>query len=145
MGFSPGIITRVSQTRLPTKSEAVDLQLPQGAKVLHLERAITANGEVVAFSYDTLSAEGMDKRDLKKFSEGSFFAALDSMSKQPSRARAEIHAISSKEIGWGKGKPRSGLYLLLRQVHYLRDGTPIATGETYFVEGKFQFIIHRTL
>ena len=105
----------------------------------------TADGEVVAFSYDTFAVDGLSAAAIKKISTGSVFAGLDAVNKQPVRARAEIHAISSKEIGWGVGKPRNGLYLQLKQVHYLRDGKPIATGDTYFVEGKFQFIIHRTV
>lgn len=145
LGYKAGMVTRSSQMRPATKSEAKDLLLAAGAEVLHIERAITADGEVVAFSYDTFSVDGLSAAAIKKISTGSVFAGLDAVNKQPVRARAEIHAISSKEIGWGVGKPRSGLYLQLKQVHYLRDGKPIATGDTYFVEGKFQFIIHRTI
>ena len=145
LGYKAGMVTRTSQMRPATKLEAKDLFLTAGTEVLHIERAITADGEVVAFSYDTFALEGLSAAAIKKISTGSVFAGLDAVDKQPVRARAEIHAISSKEIGWGVGKPRSGLYLQLKQVHYLRDGKPIATGDTYFVEGKFQFIIHRTV
>ena len=145
LGYKAGMVTRTSQMRPATKLEAKDLLLSAGTEVLHIERAITADGEVVAFSYDTFAVEGLSAAAIKKISTGSVFAGLDAVDKQPVRARAEIHAISSKEIGWGVGKPRSGLYLQLKQVHYLRDGKPIATGDTYFVEGKFQFIIHRTV
>jgi GntR family transcriptional regulator len=145
LGYKAGMVTRTSHMRPATKSEAKDLLLAAGTEVLHIERAITADGEVVAFSYDTFAIDGLSAAAIKKISTGSVFAGLDAVNKQPVRARAEIHAISSKEIGWGVGKPRSGLYLQLKQVHYLRDGKPIATGDTYFVEGKFQFIIHRTI
>lgn len=145
LGYKAGMVTRSSQMRPATKSEAKDLLLAAGTEVLHIERAITADSEVVAFSYDTFAVDGLSAAAIKKISTGSVFAGLDAVNKQPVRARAEIHAISSKEIGWGVGKPRSGLYLQLKQVHYLRDGKPIATGDTYFVEGKFQFIIHRTI
>ena len=145
LGYKAGMVTRTRQMRSATKSEAKDLLLAAGAEVLHIERAITADGEVVAFSYDTFAIDGLPAAAIKKISTGSVFAGLDAVNKQPVRARAEIHAISSKEIGWGVGKPRNGLYLQLKQVHYLRDGKPIATGDTYFVEGKFQFIIHRTV
>lgn len=145
LGYKAGMVTRSSQMRPATKSESKDLLLAAGTEVLHIERAITADSEVVAFSYDTFSVDGLSAAAIKKISTGSVFAGLDAVNKQPVRARAEIHAISSKEIGWGVGKPRSGLYLQLKQVHYLRDGKPIATGDTYFVEGKFQFIIHRTI
>ena len=145
LGYLAGMVTITSQMRPASKSEAKDLLLAAGTEVLHIERAITADGEVVAFSYDTFAIDGLSAASIKKISTGSVFAGLDAVNKQPVRARAEIHAISSKEIGWGVGKPRSGLYLQLKQVHYLRDGKPIATGDTYFVEGKFQFIIHRTI
>jgi GntR family transcriptional regulator len=145
MGHKTGMTTRVSEVRKATKEEALDLQIPIDSDVLHIERAITADDEVVAFSYDTFNIAEISPSVIKKISTGSAFSALDSIRKHPVRARAEIHAISSSEIGWGRSRPRSGLYLLLRQVHYLRDGKPIFTGDTYFVEGKFQFIIHRTV
>jgi GntR family transcriptional regulator len=33
---------------------------------------------------------------------------------------------------------------LLDQVHYDRSGDPVAYSKTYFVEGRFQFVILRT-
>ena len=145
MGHKAGMLTRLSEVRNPNSREANDLQISDNNEVLHIERAITADGEIVAFSYDTFNIAEIPKSVIKKISTGSVFAALESIQKHPVRARAELHAISSKEIGWGRGKPKSELYLQLHQVHYLRDGKPIFTGDTYFVEGKFQFIIHRTV
>ena len=144
MGHKAGMVTRSNEIRKATPKEAKALQISEDSDVLHIERAISADGEVVAFSYDTFNMEGLTPMTLKKISKGSMFAALHSIGRHPVRARAEIHAISSKDVGWGQGRPRSGLYLLLRQVHYLRNGKPIATGDTFFVEGRFQFIIHRT-
>lgn len=145
MGHKPGMLTRLSEIRNPNLREANDLQISDDNEVLHIERAITADGEVVAFSYDTFNIAEIPKSVIKKITTGSVFAALASIQKHPVRSRAEIHAISSKEIGWGRSRPKNELYLQLRQVHYLRDGKPIFTGDTYFVEGKFQFIIHRTV
>lgn len=145
MGHKAGMLTRLSEVRNPNSREANDLQISDDNEVLHIERAITADDEIVAFSYDTFNISEIPKSVIKKISTGSVFAALESIRKHPVRARAEIHAISSTEIGWGRGRPKSGLYLQLHQVHYLRDGKPIFTGDTYFVEGKFQFIIHRTV
>lgn len=145
MGHKAGMVTRLSEVRKANVREASDLQISEDNEVLHIERALTADQEVVAFSYDTFNIAEMPKAIIKKMSTGSVFTALDSIQKHPVRARAEIHAISSSKIGWGRNRPRSGLYLQLSQVHYLRDGKPIFTGDTYFVEGKFQFIIHRTV
>jgi GntR family transcriptional regulator len=145
MGHKAGMLTRLSEVRNPNSREANDLQIGGDTEILHIERAITADDEVVAFSYDTFNIAEIPKSVIKKISTGSVFAALESIQKHPVRARAELHAISSKEIGWGRDKPKNELYLQLHQVHYLRDGKPIFTGDTYFVEGKFQFIIHRTV
>ena len=131
-----------AQTRLPLNHEAFDVLTPEAAYWCGF---IAADGTVVVFSYDTFNVAELTPAVIKKMTNGSVFTALNSIRKHPVRARAEIHAISSTDIGWGRDRPKSGLYLLLRQVHYLRNGTPIFTGDTYFVEGKFQFIIHRTV
>ena len=144
MGHKPGMQHRTSEYRPATASEAEDLFLEEGTGVLYLERSITADGEVVAFSYDTVNIVGIPKAICNKIAKGSLFKGLDLVDRHPVRARTEIHAIKSSKIGWGPNKPKEGLYLMLRQVHYLRDGTPVATGDTYFVEGSFQFMIHRT-
>jgi DNA-binding GntR family transcriptional regulator len=57
--------------RPATKSEAKDLLLTAGTEVLHIERAITADGEVVAFSYDTFAVDGLSAAAIKKISTGS--------------------------------------------------------------------------
>lgn len=145
MGYRAGMITRLSEVRKPTNREMVDLQIGKDNEVLYIERALTADDEVMAFSYDTFNISGIPKTIINKISTGSAFAALQTIQKHPVRARAEIHAINSTDIGWGRNRPKSGLYLQLRQIHFLRDGKPVVIGDTYFVEGKFQFIIHRTV
>lgn len=145
MGHKAGMITRLSEVRKPTNRELIDLQISKDNEVLYIERALTADDEVVAFSYDTFNIAEIPKSIINKISTGSAFAALQTIQKHPVRARAEIHAISSPKIGWGRNRPKSGLYLQLRQIHFLRDGKPVVIGDTYFVEGKFQFIIHRTI
>jgi len=145
MGYKAGMIIRLNEVRKPTAREMNDLQINKDNEVLYIERALTADNEVVAFSYDTFNIAEIPKSVITKISKGSAFAALQTIQKHPVRARAEIHAISSPEIGWGRNRPKSGLYLQLHQIHFLRDGRPVVAGDTYFVEGKFQFIIHRTM
>ena len=145
MGYTPGVIVRASELRLPTKSEAEELRIGLDETIFYMERAITAEGKVVAFSYDTVKIADLSQNVIKKFSTGSVFKALEGVAKHPVRAMSEIHAIKSDLIGWGPSKPKSGLYLQLKQTHFLRDGIAIMTGSTYFVEGRFQFIIHRTI
>ncbi|MCX6451005.1 MAG: GntR family transcriptional regulator [Actinobacteria bacterium] len=145
MGFTPGIIIRASEFRLPTKEEARDLRITEDENVYYMERAYTADGKVVAFSYDTVNITGLSPALMKKFAKVPIFKVLDSVGKHPVRAMTEIHALKSDLIGWGASRPKSGLYLQLKQTHFLRDGSPIMTGSTYFVEGRFQFMIHRTV
>lgn len=145
MGFTPGIVYRLQEFRLPTASEAEELGTLPDENIFYMERAITADGKVVAFSYDAVKIDDISQNVIKKMTTGSVFKALDAVGKHPVRAMTEIHAIKSDQIGWGPGRPRSGLYLQLKQTHFLRDGKPLLTGSTYFVEGRFQFIIHRTI
>lgn len=145
LGFKPGIIMRSSELRLPTLEEATALRIPLDESVFYMERAITADSKVVAYSYDTIKVSDLTKNVIKKFSTGSVFKALDAVGKHPVRATSEIHAVKSELIGWGQNKPKSNLYIQLKQTHFLRDGFPLMTGSTYFVEGRFQFTIHRTI
>lgn len=145
MGHEAGMINNLAEVRGANKREAKELNIAVGDDVFYIERAVTADGEVVAFSYDTFNAAFLDEKARQKITKGSVFDTLESIGKHPTRARAEIHAISSSDIGWGKYKPKSNLFIQLSQVHYLRDGKPMFCGDSYFVEGKFQFIIHRTI
>jgi GntR family transcriptional regulator len=75
---------------------------------------------------------------------GSVFSSLDSINQRPLRALAEVHAVIDKNIGWGDQRPTNDLFLLLQQIHYAGDGEPIMYSRTYFMEGRFQFLILRT-
>ena len=121
------------------------MQIAEGESVLYMERAILADDEVVAYSYDAVAIRDLPEKSIGEMGKGSVFGAFAKLGIFPVRALAEIHAISSTDIGWGRGRPKSGLYLLLKQLHFLRDGVPVMASDTYFVEGRFQFIIHRTL
>jgi len=139
-----GITTRLSEIRKANDREAKLLQISEDSDVLTIERAISADDKVVAYFYGTIKIDGIPKSVIKKISTGPIFKALDSIQKSPVRARTEIHAVSSNEIGWGSDRPRSALYLQLSQVFFLRDGSPIFMGDDYFVEGRFQLLIFRT-
>ncbi len=145
MGFTPGIIIRASEYRLPTKEESRDLRINEDENVYYMERAYTADGKVIAFSYDTVNISNLSAAVIKKFAKVPIFKVFESVGMHPVRAMTEIHALKSDLVGWGASRPKSGLYLQLKQTHYLRDGSPIMTGSTYYVEGRFQFIIHRTI
>jgi len=144
MGMTPQTERHVAQRRKATAAEATKLQITTDDDVIYLERAVRADGELVSFSYETIVDIGFSKKMLARLGKVSMFADMDKLGVRPVRALAEVHAVSSKEIGWGADRPKSGLYVLLEQVHFERRGRPVVYGHTYFVEGRFQFDILRT-
>jgi len=144
LGFEPSMQFRLVNPTTANESQAKHLNIDLGAPVLYMERAILADDEIVAYSYDAVSIEGLPSSVVQAMGKGSVFSALAKFGVYPARAFAELHAIHSKEIGWGTKRPASALYLLLDQVHFDRDGNPLMHSKTYFVEGRFQFAILRT-
>lgn len=144
VGMTPEIDRRVAVRRPPTAHEAAKLGITEGDSVIYIERAVRADGELVAFSHEVILDTGFTARAVDRMGIVSMFADLDKLGLLPVRALAEVHAVSSKEVGWGKGRPASGLYLLLEQVHFDRRGRAVIYSKTYFVEGRFEFAILRT-
>jgi GntR family transcriptional regulator len=144
MGFTPSMERHRIERRPATEQEATRLSVAPDAPVLSLERAIFADGEVVAYSYDVVPIDGLSAPVAAHLGSGSVFSALEKVGIVPVRAIAELHAVSSQDVAWGPQRPDSGLYLLLDQVHVDRSGTPVMYSKTYFVEGRFQFVILRT-
>jgi len=144
MGHEPGMECHKRERRPATAVEATKLGIPKGAEVLAVERMILADGEAVAYSYDAVPLEGFPAELVDELGTGSLFATLSAAGLLPSRALAEVHAISDETIGWGPQKPVPGLYVLLDQVHFSRRGKAVAYSRTYFVEGRFQFVVLRS-
>ena len=144
LGREPGMEWRCLERRAATADEARRLDLSPGAMVLATERAVLADGEVVAYSYDTLRLEGLPPNFIDLLGHGSTFAAFEQVGVTPVRAFATLHAVQSDEVGWGPGRPANGLYLLLDQVHFAAGSQPLMYSRTYFVEGRFEFVILRT-
>ena len=144
LGFEPSMKFKSLQQLGANSEQAAHLNIEEGSPVLAMERAILADGEIVAYSYDAVAIAGLPSSVVQAIGKGSVFAALAKFGVYPARAFAEIHAINSTEIGWGSKRPSGALYLLLDQVHFDRDGNPLMHSKTYFVEGRFQFVILRT-
>jgi GntR family transcriptional regulator len=144
MGFKPSMERRLGKVRLATDHEIGRLDLQFGSTVLDLQRAIFADGEVVAYSYDVIPTTGLTKTAIEQMGQGSVFGVFDTLGIHPARAIAELHAVSSHSIAWGSQQPDQGLFLLLDQVHFDQVGQPFMYSKTYFVEGRFQFVILRT-
>jgi len=141
-GMTPRMDYHSVQFRDVEEDEAVALAREPGTPVLATSRAVTADDEVVAFSYETIPADvlpaGLQECDV----HGSLFALMDDAGVVPQTAVAEVHAASGPEIGWGK-RDQDQLYVYLRQIHYDPGARPVVLSRTYFHEGRFQFSVLR--
>lgn len=144
MGHEPGMERHAITRRPATEAEAAKLGVRDDPEVMAVERMILADGEAVAFSYDVIPLDGFPPGLVDQLGTGSVFGTFAAAGIVPTRALAEVHAISDETVGWGPQKPVPGLYVLLDQVHYGRRGPAIAYSRTYFVEGRFQFVVLRT-
>lgn len=137
-GREPGVAYRSIAVRAPTTTERSALRLEAQSEVLATERALTADGETVAYSNDViprhLLGAGFSPTDV----EGSLFALLESHGVRAVSAVTDLHAVHDPGLGWGD-RPADATYLLLSQVHFDQTGSPVALADTYFVEGRFQW------
>lgn len=137
-GRTAGMQYRSIVQRPATAEEAAKLALAEGDEVIATERVLTADGETVAFSYDTLPrwvfGPDFDPSEVA----GSLFALLERHGAKAVVAVTELHAAHGDHIGWGE-RPPDCSYLLLVQTHSDARGVPIALASTYFIEGRFPF------
>ena len=144
LGHEPGMEWRTIESRPATEHDARHLDVPVGSDVLSIERAVLSDGEVVAFSYDVLRPDILPPGAADEVGRGSLFELFEQVGLRPRRAFARLHAVQSADVGWGSGRPANTLYLLLDQVHFTPGSQPLMWSRTYFVEGRFEFVIIRT-
>jgi GntR family transcriptional regulator len=138
-------VRRVSLTRRRADDvERARLDLADDEEVVAVQREIKADDQVVAVSIDSIPARLVPASEDASLGHGSVFAVLDRIGLDPTRALAEIHAVRGSELPITPNSVEEQLLLLLDQVHYDRSGQPVAYSKTYFVEGRFQFVILRT-
>ena len=141
-GYEPQMQYHRASVRTATAEEAERLHIAPGAEVFATERAVLADGEMVAFSYDAIQTALLgDDFDPEEVS-GSLFDLLRINGVVPTTAVADLHAVADPTIGWGTRAP-DGVYLLLDQVHYTDNGLATLASKTYFAEGRFQFSVLR--
>jgi GntR family transcriptional regulator len=132
-------------TRQLLPDESARMGVPPSTEVVELRRRITADGEVVAYSFDliprSIFPDGFDPAVLT----GSVFAYFqDVLSLEPWLGIAEVHAVESAHVAWGPDAHRHRLFVLLDQLQYDRANTLLAYSRTYFVEGAYAFRLVRT-
>lgn len=143
-GREPGMdyVARLIRPVLP--EEAMQMEVSGDTMVLELRRTILGDGEVLAFSYDLmpmyLIPVGFEIETL----EGSLFATMRGrLGLEPHHSEAQVHAVHSDHIGWGKEANRHDLFVLLNQLHYDAADRLLLYSRTYFIEGRYEFTIQR--
>lgn len=142
-GLVPEMSYRSRELRTATNQERRRLELPAKAKVLATQRELTADGKVVAFSYDAIPRQVFPAEFDVTTIDGSLFAVLEAHEARVATALTEVHAASGEEVGWGPRRAGSN-YVLLSQVHYTESARPVMFSSTFFVEGGFTFSLIRT-
>lgn len=137
-------VSRVRRPILP--DEAGNLNLSVDTEVLEFRRTILADNEVMAFSYDLmpidLLPDDFDEHQL----DGSLFRAMETdLGLIPHHSKAGVHAVHSEHVGWGSESRNHHLYVLLDQKHYDVNDRLLLYSRTYFIEGRYEFTIHRTI
>ena len=142
LGRQPGTHFRTIGIRDATQREAAALDRPAGSLVMSTRREITADGEIVAYSHDTIPRYVLaDDFDLRTVT-GTLFELLDAHGAYATSALTEIHASTGEEIGWGEDPPGT-IYVLLEQTHFDVKNRAVAYSRTWFIEGRFQFNLVR--
>jgi GntR family transcriptional regulator len=125
-----------------TPEEILRLELQPEEEVLATERSLTADDEVVAFSYDAIPRSLLPDAFDPTTIESSLFQILAGHGLAPTSAVTELHASRDPEVGWRR-RPKDPLYVLLDQVHYLPNARPVMHSRTFFHEGRFLFSLVR--
>ncbi|MEO6957243.1 MAG: GntR family transcriptional regulator [Antricoccus sp.] len=125
--------------------EAARMGVPADTEVLELRRRITADGEVVAYSYDLLPMSMFPEQFEPEELAGSIFAYfINVLGLRPQLGIAEVHAVESSHISWGPDAGRHRLFILLDQLQYDDAHVLICYSRSYFVEGAYVFRLVRT-
>ena len=143
-GREPSMVYTGRLFRPALPEEAARMGVPGDTEVLDLRRTILADGEVMAYSYDLMPLDilppDFDPAEL----EGSIFSFLRArLGIVPESGVAEVHAVASNHVGWGKEAHAHNLFVLLNQLHYATDGRLVLYSRTYFIEGRYTFTILR--
>lgn len=142
MGRVPGSTFRTIAIRESTAAESTALSIPPSASVLFVQREILADGEVVAYSHDSIPLDVLGADFDVRSVDGSLFALLERHGVRVRSSLTNIHASHGDEVGWGD-HDRSTLFVLLEQAHFDDGNRGVAFSKTWFIEGRFQFSIVR--
>ena len=144
MGREPGMIYTSRVTRPVLPEEAATMGVSGDTRVLELRRTITADGEVMAYSYDLIPSSLLRPDFDSSTLSGSLFAFFRrDLGIEPHHGLAEVHAVNSEHVGWGSEAQAHSLFVMLKQLHYDSSGQLLMYSRTYFIEGRYSFTIYR--
>ncbi|PKQ31198.1 MAG: GntR family transcriptional regulator [Actinobacteria bacterium HGW-Actinobacteria-2] len=145
MGRTPGMVYYSRMVRHVLPEEASTMGVPGDTKILELRRTITADGEVMAYSYDLIPADLLPKEFDTNTLSGSLFRFFrGQLGVDPHHGIAEVHAVHSEHVGWGPEAPAHHLFVMLKQLHYDSASQLLMYSRTYFIEGRYNFTIYRS-
>lgn len=143
-GRLPGMNYASTKVRTVLPEEAEYMGCSTDEEVLELRREITGDGETLAYSFDLIPTKILPNGYDPSVISGSIFAQFrENIGCFPSRSIAEIHAVHSKFVGWGKEGSAHELFVLLKQLHYDDRNDLLMYSRTYFIEGRYTFSVHR--
>ncbi|ADL07364.1 GntR family transcriptional regulator [Thermosediminibacter oceani] len=144
-GMKPGtkdvVITRVR----PSEREASMMGLFQDEEIYRVERVRTADGIPVLFCIDRIPARFV-KKEFKLDKESLFDYLQDDLGIYISYAVSDVIPVKAEVAGVYKKlnlRSKSGVVLLLEQLHYDEKDKPIFYSSNFFSPEKFRFYIVR--
>lgn len=145
-GKVPGMEYSMVMRRPVVPAEAEYMNLSTGEQVLEIRRIISGDGVTLAYSYDLIPAAIIPEDFDPSVVGGSLFEQFrNDLGLFPHTSVAEVHAVSSRHVGWGKEASAHDLYVLLKQLHYDARGDLLLYSQTYFIEGRYTFTVHRSV
>ncbi len=133
---------RPVQVRPATGVERLAFDLAGGDEVLATARDIRADGELVAYSEETIPMAVVGDADVGDGLGASIFGFLTDRGFMPVVAEAELHASGPHPDS--RGFDASDLFVRVDQLHRDRQGTPVMRSSSYYLEGRFTFGLTRT-
>ncbi|MDT7589491.1 MAG: GntR family transcriptional regulator [Pseudonocardiales bacterium] len=144
-GKTPGHEYARRTLRQVLPDEAERMGVAPDTEVLELRRRITADGDVVAYSYDLIPRRLLPERFDPEELNGSVFGYFEHrLGIHPTLGLARVHAVESAHIAWGRDAAKHRLFILLDQLHYDAAHQLLAYSRTYFIEGAYEFELIRT-
>ncbi|WP_293773501.1 GntR family transcriptional regulator [uncultured Corynebacterium sp.] len=145
-GKEPSVEVSSVQRRHLSPEEASFVGSSTSALAVEVRRIISANGIPIAYSIDLLPEEVLPSDFELTEIDGPLFRLCKSrLDIFPHHSTADIHAVHSKHIAWGKEAKAHDLFVLLKQLHFDSQNVLFLYSQTFFIEGRYTFSISRSI